>query len=195
MSKQSKPVVVITGELAKTAKSIGAAIRAAEKTAVTLGTLAREAAPMIKNAETLDAFVKECRVQCGKNVSESSVKTYMSMIRGVLRHAVAGNEIPEGESIKAMYSEAKKGTGANKGGKPRTVKTETREEKPAARTMTLADAALFVFGHADDELVAALEWAKQNEMAFLRYVKANVEASTKPVTTKPAAKPRQRKAA
>lgn len=197
MTKQTKPSIAINGDLLTIAKKIGATIKSADKLAITLGKLAREASPMIKDEKTLDAFITECRKQC-KGASDSSVKTYMSMIRGVLRAAVDGWTLPDDDSIKAMYKDAPKGKGSNRGGtgKPRTVEKEKRDAAPKAKTITVEDAVRVIFGHADDELIAAVEWARQNELSFLRYVKANIAAAATAAAIKTAAaKPRQRKAA
>lgn len=213
MSKQTKattatkPAIVVTGDLLAIAKKVGTAIKAVDKTAVVLGDLARQAIPHIASEELLAAFVAECKKQCG-TASEASVKVYLSQVRGVIRAALKGWELPAEDSIKALYKEAPKGNGANAGGgKPRTIKTETRETAPAKATMAPADvaamavklpvsdklttAARMLFGHCDDSIIAALEWVASNESALLRFVEEQVSAAAAPA----AKRTRVRKAA
>lgn len=198
-TKTKTKTVSITGDLLTIAKRIGTTIKNADKLAITLGKLARDAAPKIKDEKTLDAFITECRKQC-KGASDASTKTYLSMVRGVLRAAVDGWTLPDDDSIKVMYKDAPKGKGSNRGGtgKPRNVEKEKRDAAPKAKTITIEDAVRIIFGHADDELIAALEWARQNEVSFIRYVKANIAAAATAevvAKAKSAAKTRQRKAA
>lgn len=193
-TKTKTNTVSITGDLLTIAKRIGTTIKNADKLAITLGKLARDAAPMIKDEKTLDAFITECRKQC-KGASEASTKTYLSMVRGVLRAAVDGWTMPDDDSIKAMYKAAPKGKGANKGGtgKPRTVEKEKRDVTEPAKAVkaTPADIAKLLWGVADDESAAAVEWIQSHMLRVMNYVKASIEADAK-VTE---AKPRQRKAA
>lgn len=199
MSKQAKATVTLAADAIVIAKKVGTQIKSANKVAIVLGELAMQAANLI-TAETLDAFIVECKKACG-DAPEGTVKVYMSNVRGVIRAIHDGYEPEAGTSIKAMYNAAPKGKGANAGNtkSSRIVKGKEQsgtKEPAKAREMTMADAALFVFGHVDDELVAALEWAKQNELAFVRYVKANVAAAAAPVeTAKPAKVTKMRKAA
>lgn len=198
-SKVIKPTITLSSDVVAIARKVGTQIKGANKVAVELGKLALQAANLV-TAETLDAFIVECKKACG-DAPEGTVKVYMSNVRGVIRAIHDGYEPEAGTSIKAMYSAAPKGKGANAGNTKgsRVVKgrDQSGTKEPAkAREMTMADAALFVFGHVDDELVAALEWAKQNELAFVRYVKANVAAASAPVeVAKPATVRKIRKAA
>ena len=203
------PAVVIAGDLLAIAKKVGAAVKAVDKTAIVLGDLARQAIPHVTSEELLAAFIAECKKQCGA-ASEASVKVYLSSVRGVIRAAMAGWDLPNDKSIKALYKEAPKGNGQNAGGgKPRTVKTEKHDTAPAKAAMAPADvaalavklpvsdklttAARMLFGHCDESIIAALEWIASNEAAMLRFVEEQVSRANAP--TKPTPAKRTRKAA
>lgn len=202
MSKQAKavkPTIVLSADLVTIAKKIGTQVKGANKVALELGKLTVQAAPML-SAESLDAFIATCKTACG-DAPEATVKVYMSNVRGVLRAMFDGYVPADGVSIKAMYADAPKGKGQNTGNTTgaRTVKGKDqsgkKEPEAVARPMSMADVALFMFGHSDDELVAALTWASKNEASLIRYVKANAEAAAKPATklaaVKGNAKPRK----
>ena len=198
-TKAAKPAIVLSNDAIAIAKKVGTQIKGANKVAVELGKLALQAGSVV-TAETLGAFIDECKKHCGA-VAESSAAVYLSNMRGVLRAMLEGYEPETGASIKAMYAAAPKGTGRQSTPGARTVKgkdqsgTKEPVAKAESRPMTMSDVALYLFGHSDDELVASLEWAKQNESAFVRYVKANVAAAETAKDEKPTTVRKVRKAA
>lgn len=180
---------------------------------------------IVKSPELCDPFVDACRQLCeASGLTDGSFKVYMSNIRGVVRAMVDGYKPKDGQSLRAMYDAAPKGKGANKGNtsarKPRpadgTAQTETGSvgdgdesvaasySRVKATPLPTAGASvaerrhaamIVLFGHADDELDAALTWAAKHELSFVRYVKANlavvanapaIAASVKVATMAPA---------
>lgn len=204
---QKSSVTVVTVALPASLELIAAQVAGAlhETTSLseTLGSLTREAGKLIKKQpEMIDPFIDAARQLCGSvGLTEGSFKVYLSNIRGVIRAMVDGYAPKDGQSLRAMYDAAPKGTGRQKA-------TGARHTAPsAAQAGSDADggdddsgaapvaakpadtkraAILALFGHCDDELVAALAWAAQNETSFVRYVKANLQAAKAPALKKAA---------
>lgn len=208
-NKPSAPVVAVslTKALETIAAEIAGALHESISVSATIGELTAKAGKEIaKKPEMVAPFVDACRQLCdAQGVSEASVKVYMSHIRAVLRAMCDGYAPAKGATLRQMYEAVPKGTGRSKATGARTPKGETAEpsdgdvgETAKPRAMTTADVALFLFGHCDDQLTAALEWAKANEASFVRYVQANIAAAQaadaglakKPAPAK-AAKPRK----
>lgn len=198
-------------ELEVIAHGIAGAMQEQVSLSETLGELTRGAADIIgDNVDQIEPFVDACRQMCDAvGLTAGSFKVYLSNIRGVIRAITAGYTPSKGSmTLRAMYDEAPKGLGANKGNAgPRT------EGKKAAATSSSgsigADVAgsdenavavpsgpskadkrraamIELFGHADDELDAALSWAAKNELSFVRYVKANLSVGAEPALRKAA---------
>lgn len=200
-TKASAPVVAValSPALELIASQVAGALQETASLSETLGELTRDAGKIIaKKPEMLDPFVDGCKQMCASvGLTEGSFKVYMSNIRGVLRAMVDGYAPKAGMSLRAMYDAAPKGTGRQKatGARHATDKAGDASEsaegeivKPVAVSKDDARRAAMVtlFGHADDELDAALAWAKENELAFVRYVKANIAAAKAPALKKAA---------
>jgi hypothetical protein len=196
-TKGSNVVVraALSPKLELIAAQVAGAMQETASLSETLGTLTREAGVLcVKAPDMVDPFVDACRQLCESvGLTEGSFKVYMSNIRGVLRAMVANGYKPkDGQSLRAMYDAAPKGNGANKGNTTARAPRQTDGTKEAtdgaatataqpAKVQTTADARraamVVLFGHADDELDAALAWAAKNELSFVRYVKANLSAT------------------
>jgi hypothetical protein len=183
------------------ASQVAGALQETVSLSVTLGDLAREAAKAIKtNADMVDPFVDACRQMCDAcGLTEGSVKVYLSNMRGVLRAMAGGWKAPKGDmTLRAMYEAVPKGTGRQKatgarptdGTKAAADGAETDEDDAgdaiaAPKALSKADAKkaamVALFGHADDELLAALDWAAAHEMRFLNLVKSQIAFDSKPV--------------
>lgn len=172
----------------------------------TLGTLTRDAGKLIKkNPDMLDPFVDACRQLCASvGLTEGSFKVYMSNIRGVIRAMVAGYNPKDGQSLRAMYDAAPKGTGrqaVKTGARHDTDKPESDEgkqddaPKSATKEELRRGAMVALFGHYDDQLDAALAWAAQHEMRFLNLIAEQVKFDNKPVGKVAAPKAKALKAA
>lgn len=198
-TKASAVVVAapIDPKLEVIAAQVAGALQETASLSETLGELTREAGKIIaKKPEQLEPFVDACKQLCAASgLTEGSFKVYLSNIRGVLRGMVEGFAPKAGQTLRSMYESVPKGTGRQKA-------TGARTDKAPASTMndvapvTAASAAIAtakqsaadakraaiiaLFGHCDDELMAAVAWAAKNETSFVRYVKANVEAASKP---------------
>jgi hypothetical protein len=184
------------------ASQVAGALQETQSLSETLGALTRAAGAAIKkNADLVDPFVDACKQMCGAvGLTEGSVKVYLSNIRGVLRAMAGGWVAPKGDmTLRAMYEAAPKGTGRQKaqktGARPndgvKAVAGDADEEgddgadsatpAAAAKPVDPKHAAMVaLFGHADDELAAALQWAAQHEMRFLNLIKAQIAFDSKP---------------
>lgn len=202
--------VALPVALEQIAASVAGALQETASLSETLGTLTRDAGKLIKRQpEMLDPFVDACRQLCGSvGLTEGSFKVYLSNIRGVIRAMVLEGYNPKnGQSLRAMYDAAPKGTGRQKatGARPPSGATsaaadgatdgDTADEASApAATVKPADAKraaiVALFGHCDDELMAAMQWAAGHEMRFVALVKGQIAFDAKPVgaVTKPAAR-------
>lgn len=201
-TKVTKEVVAIAlpDTLNLIASQVAGALQETVSLSVTLGDLTREAGKAIKtNADMVDPFVDACRQMCDAcGLTEGSVKVYLSNIRGVLRAMAGGWKAPKGDmTLRAMYEAVPKGTGRQKATGPRqNMKGEPADtsddegddvaETNAPATVRPIDAKkaamIALFGHADDELLAALDWAAQHEMRFLNLVKAQLAFDSKPTS-------------
>lgn len=207
-SKQSKAsavtvAVALLPSLELIASQVAGALQETASLSETLGELTRDAGKIIaKKPDMLDPFVDGCKQMCASvGLTEGSFKVYMSNIRGVLRAMVDGYAPKAGMSLRAMYDAAPKGTGRQKatGARHATDKPSSgvtvdeldvehvvgKAVAPSAADARRA-AMVTLFGHADDELDAALAWAKANELAFVRYVAANIAAAKAPALKKAA---------
>jgi hypothetical protein len=181
--------VALPAALEQIAAQVAGALQETASLSETLGDLTREAGKHVKkNPETLDPFVDACRQLCASvGLTEGSFKVYLSNIRGVLRAMVEGYAPKAGQSLRSMYDAAPKGTGRQKakGARHATDKAESNDDADVASVPVSKDdakraAITALFGHCDDELIAALDWASRNEQSFIRYVKANLSAASKP---------------
>lgn len=206
--------VVLPVELEVIASSIAGALQETQSLSETLGDLTRQAGARIlkmgavKAPDMVDPFIDACKQMCDSvGLTEGSFKVYMSNIRGVLRAIVGGWKAPKGDmTLRAMYEAAPKGTGRQKatGARPNDGTKATAESSDDGDDVTdeiesLAKAApvkpadakhaamVALFGHADDELAAALQWAAQHEMRFLNIIKQQIAFDSKPATLKKAA--------
>lgn len=200
--------VALPVALEEIAAQVAAALHETQSLSETLGDLTRQAGAAIKkNADLVDPFVDACKQMCGAvGLTEGSSKVYLSNIRGVLRAIVGGWKAPKGDmTLRAMYEAAPKGTGRQKatGARPndgvKAVAESSEDgddvlseiESAAAKVVKPADAKrdamVALFGHADDELAAALAWAAQHELRFLNLIKSQIAFDAKPATLKKAA--------
>lgn len=195
--------IALTPKLEVIAATIAGAMQETASLSETLGTLTREAGVLIrKNPDMLDPFVDGVRQLCEScGLTEGSFKVYMSNIRGVIRAMIDGYNPKDGQSLRAMYDAAPKGKGRQ------AVKTGARTEPKAAPSddasddsgdpinpiksaplassgPTLAErrhaAMVVLFGHADDQLDAALAWAAKHELRFTNFVTMQVAFDAKP---------------
>lgn len=206
--------VALPVKLEKIAAAVAGAMQETASLSETLGTLTREAGKLITaKPELCDPFVDACRQLCESvGLTEGSFKVYMSNIRGVIRAMVEGYAPNDGQSLRAMYDAAPKGTGRQKATGARVTKNgqegtatasddadDTEGAPMPTKAVSAAErrhaAMVVLFGHADDELDAALSWAAKNELSFVRYVKANLSAvapaAPKTATVAPAVSAKQ----
>ena len=144
-------------------------------------------------ADAVPAFQNAVAAGLAGRVAEGTAKVYTSRIGGVLR-ALAGGWKPGKDvtSLSALYASAPKGSGANKGGRPRKSVSETTEpsnpDKGKNATVPSREAAIKVlFGHVDTDLIAAVEYAVAHELMFMNWAHASASASQKPAKLKKAA--------
>lgn len=199
--------VALSPKLEKIAAQVAGAMQETASLSETLGTLTREAGLLIaKSPDMIDPFVDACRQLCESvGLTEGSFKVYMSNIRGVIRAMVAGYKPKDGQSLRAMYDAAPKGTGrqavAPKTGARHTAVAASSDDDGVrigsdgsviTKVAPVATAApsdaerrhaamIVLFGHADDELDACLSWARTHEMRFTNLVKAQIALDAKPV--------------
>lgn len=200
--------VALPVALENIAAQIAGAMMETASLSETLGTLTRDAGKLIKkNPDMIDPFVDACRQLCASvGLTEGSFKVYMSNIRGVIRAMVGGYAPKDGQSLRAMYDAAPKGTGrqaVKTGARHDTDKAakddgEGADDAPVApATPSKADAKraaiLTLFGHCDDEMVASIDWAISHEARFLNLIAMQVALDARPVGT--VAAPKARKAA
>lgn len=154
-----------------------------------LGGIAREAAPQL-TAETVIPFVDACAQMCeASGLTTGSAKVYLSNMRGVLRAMVAGwNPPAEVTTLRAMYDaipQEHRGTGANKGNRtPRQPVGEGSADKPATQAavtdpnrVDMETAIRRIFGHYDEALANAVEYAVAHEAMFTRWAAASAKAA------------------
>jgi hypothetical protein len=199
----SKPSALITAiaiapKLEVIAAQVAGAMQETASLSETLGSLTREAGLLlVKSPDQLDPFIDACRQLCAScGLTEGSFKVYMSNIRGVCRAMIDGYKPKDGQSLRAMYDAAPKGTGRQKAPAVKTgarhagdkVESDDGEDggvvASAPAPVTKADARraamMVLFGHADDELDAALTWAAAHEVRFVGFVAAQVAFDAKP---------------
>lgn len=186
MAKATNTVhaVALPVALETIAAQVAGALQETASLSETLGALTRDAGKsIVKKPELLDPFVDACKQMCASvGLTEGSFKVYMSHIRGVLRAMVAGYKPAANATLRQMYDSAPKGTGRQKatGARHATDKPDSGDTA-APEVVTPADAKraaiVALFGHCDDELMAAVAWAVKNETSFVRYVKANIGAA------------------
>lgn len=200
--------VALSATLELIASEIAGALQETQSLSETLGELTRCAGVEIKkNPDMIDPFIDACKQMCAAvSLTEGSVKVYLSNIRGVLRAIAGGWKAPKGDmTLRAMYEAAPKGTGRQKvqpktGARPndgtkaidhdaatRGEGGEDGDEAPApVAAVKPADAkraaTVALFGHFDDELLAALQWAAQHEVRFLNIIKQQIAFDAKPVS-------------
>lgn len=196
----AKPIVL---KLETIAHQIAGALQETEHLSVTIGQLVRDASKLIEDDEQIIMFVDACNQLCvASSLKAESVKVYMSQIRGVLRAMLQGYRPKAGASLKAMYSAAPKGTGRENGTKKTGARgvgsasrggavepgdddedDDSERVAPAApsRAEVLRNGIVAIFGHHDEQLAAAIEWARHNESAFLRMVEQAVTAQNRAV--------------
>lgn len=205
MSKQIKKPVTLTKTLTAIAHEISAAIIEADQLqgrihslSATLGTLTRKAgkAPGMNEAR-INAFADACRDACvNAGLAADSVKVYLSNIRGVLRAMLKqGYDPVDGETLRNMYDqrprdESKK-TGAQTVKKESKAKADNTVEIELTPEQSREAAIRFLFKSYDAELDDAVRYAAANQISFMRWVKANVEAAAlneadKALTAQPA---------
>jgi hypothetical protein len=190
------------------AAQVAGALQETASLSETLGTLTRDAGKIIKKQpDMIDPFMDACRQLCASvGLTEGSFKVYMSNIRGVIRAMVEGYNPKDGQSLRAMYDAAPKGTGrqkatgarpndgvkAVKGGNVESDDDDAIEAPPAAKEPSKADkrraAMLELFGHVDDELEAAIAWAAAHELRFVNIVKSQIAFDAKPAKSVPVKK-------
>jgi hypothetical protein len=191
--------VALSKALEAIAAQVAGALHETTSLSETLGALTIEAGKEIKRKpEMLEPFADACKQLCAAHgLSEGSFKVYLSNIRGVLRAIVDGYKPEAGASLRAMYDAAPKGKGRQKSGARTEPKGDDAGETGAVTVLSESEsrraAMLVLFGHADDELDAALSWAASHEVRFMNLIKAQIEFDAKPAA--PKAAPRQRKAA
>lgn len=181
--------IALPAKLEELALNIAGALQETASLSETLGELTREAGAIIKRKpETLDPFIDACKQLCASvGLSEGSVKVYLSNIRGVLRAMVGGYTPKAGAGLRAMYDAAPKGSGRQRAGARHGTdkadgddKAEDAPTPVASKADTKRESIVALFGHCDDALMAAIEWAAKNETSFVRYVEANIKAAQAP---------------
>ena len=205
--------VALPVALENIAAQVAGALQETASLSETLGTLTRDAGKLIKRQpDMIDPFMDACRQLCAAvGLTEGSFKVYMSNIRGVIRAMVEGYNPKDGQSLRAMYDAAPKGTGRQKaktGARPndgvsavesnvgdkdgsyeRSVAASYNRDQATPAAPSKADkrraAMIELFGHADDELDAALAWAAAHEMRFVNVIKSQIEFDAKPVKAAP----------
>lgn len=153
-----------------------------------LGGIAREAAPQL-TAETVIPFVDACAQMCeASGLTTGSAKVYLSNMRGVLRAMVAGwKPADDVTTLRAMYDaipDEHRGTGANKGNRaprqPGSGKAEAAQDSGAVtdpKRVDMETAIRRIFGHYDEALANAVEYAAHNEAMFTRWATASAKAA------------------
>lgn len=197
--------VALPAGLELCAAQIAGALQEKASLSETLGALTIEAGrTLIKAPDLLDPFMDACRQMCGSvGLTEGSFKVYMSNIRGVIRAMILTGYKPKaGQSLRSMYDAAPKGTGREKvqpktGARPNDGAKATDDSDGVeseleslagpgqAKKQTAAEsrhaAVVTLFGHVDDELLAAISWAAQHELRFVNLIKAQIAFDSKPV--------------
>lgn len=151
----------------------------------TLGDLAREAAARLRDSdpENLGAFVDACRQMCAAHgLTEGTVDKTLSQLRGVIRAILAGTELPSDATLRGMYEAIPKDP--NKGGRKPGGKTNQTAKGKSGKgsepvkpiTATRADLVRMLFGHMDDKLMAAVEYAVKHEAFFTAWAESSAKA-------------------
>ena len=150
-------------------------------------------------ADAVPAFQAAVAAGLAGRVAEPTAKVYTSRIGGVLRALASGwKPAKDCTSLSALYAAAPKGSGKNKGGRPRKDASAEGEadattepanpDKGKNATVPSREAAIKVlFGHVDTDLVAAVEYAVAHELMFMNWAHASASASQKPAKLKKAA--------
>lgn len=153
-----------------------------------LGDVAREAAARLKDSdpENLGAFVDACRQLCtAHGLTDGTVDKTLSQLRGVVRAILGGREAPADATLRAMYDAIPKDP--NKGGRKPRQTAKGAQDKPAPadkggeaakpQPATKADLIRALFGHMDDGLLAAVEYAVKHEAMFTAWASASAKAA------------------
>jgi hypothetical protein len=157
-----------------------------------LGEVAREAAVALKGQpDNLQPFVDACRQLCAAHgMTDGTVDKTLSHLRGVIRAIVGGWDAPADASLRGMYEAIPKD--ATKGGrKPRQTaagaqdatkdgakgKDAGKGAEAPTRPATKEDLIRALFGHFDDRLLAAVEYATAHETMFAAWAEASARAA------------------
>ena len=188
--------VALPDALEEIASRVAGAIGESLSLSETLGDLTREAAPQLVG-DTVVPFVDACAQLCdAAGLTTGSVKVYLSNMRGVLRAMVAGwNPPADVETLRAMYGaipDEFRGSGANRGNTTKrgartaTAKDEGQDDGEASPAQAATanpklidkEAAIRrLFGHFDDRLADAMEYAMAHESMFVRWAEASAKAA------------------
>lgn len=192
--------VPLSATLELIASEIAGALQETASLSETLGSLTRCAGVEVKKTpDMLDPFIDACKQTCAAvGLTEGSLKVYLSNIRGVLRAMVDGYKPKDGQSLRSMYEAAPKGTGRQSvktGARPNDGKAVAVDHDAETRDVVVVPTAaptaaerkhaamVVLFGHCDDEMLAAMTWAAQHESRFMALVKSQIEFDAKPVGT------------
>jgi hypothetical protein len=181
--------VALSNELETLAAQFADAMAEGSALQVQLGEMAREAAALLKDQpDNLAAFTDACRQLClAHGLTEGTVDKTLSNLRGVVRAILGGAELPADATLRAMYDAIPKDP--NKGGrKPRQSATgaqdkptDTGKDEPVKdRPATKLDLVRALFGHADENLLAAVEYAVKHEQMFTAWAEASAKAAQAP---------------
>lgn len=153
-----------------------------------LGDMAREAAALCKADpdNTVGPFVDACRQLCmAHGLTEGTVDKTLSQLRRVILALAAGAELPADATLRAMYDAIPKDP--NKGGRKPRQTAKGAQDKPAeggkgeepvkSTPATKADLIRALFGHMDDGLLAAVEYAVKHETMFTAWATASAKAA------------------
>lgn len=197
MAKE-KIAVPLSNELETLAAQFADAMAEGVALQTQLGELAREAARALTDQpDNLAPFADACKQLClAHDLTEGTVDKTVSQLRGVIRALIGGADLPADATLRTMYEAIPKD--ASKGGrKPRQPasgakgksKGKDAASEPAKPTpATRADLVRALFGHMDDGLMAAVEYAVKHEAMFTAWASASAKAAqSQPIQLRKAA--------
>lgn len=205
MSKQT-PAIVSIPALVPVAKAVAGAYKKAESAQIAIGKAIIKAAETV-TAEQVETFVKMVREQLADVLAEGSLKVEATRIRRVMACLIGGDIEPsDGATLRELYAACPKD--AAKGGRksgaklPNPADDESDDDgyEEITPTKTVADkadafkaAVTTLFGYAEPELVAAMQYATAHAGLFMQWASASARAAQmaeleKAVVAKPVVK-------
>lgn len=173
-------------QIAKVAASVISALVAAEKAQTKIGDAVLAAATKLQEAD-IKPFCESIKASLeAKGFTPNSAKVTTMYIRRVITAIVVDGITPEpGQTLRGLYDSLPKKSTGGAVHAPRLPNPADADADMSASASTPAEsradavkeAITVLFGHCDADLIEAVQYAATNEMIFVRWAQASMQAS------------------